>query len=308
MADRLASLTVHQLRVFTAVARARTYAEAAEALDLSVSTVAQHVQVLERTLGTRLVERGPGRRSLALTGAGRLLAESYGQVLALLDASREQVEAIRSVTQGVLHLGCGAAFGEWLLPAVHAGFRALYPQVELKAVVAPRAVVLQDVRRGRLDAGVLLEPSGDPHLREEPLGLEQDLVFVASRRHALARMPDVPLDLLLKEPLILPAQPSGVRQKLERLAAARGLEFHTGWEVNSPTASVRAAADGQGICLVPRLAVDHYPDRRDIAVLRTPGAPLRGRWYLARLATHEDPVLQAFARYLLHDHGWAASP
>src|ERR671917_2489358 len=66
-------LDPRRLLTFGEVARLGSFSRAAEALALTQPAVSQQVAALERQLGARLLERGPG--GLTLTDAGALLLE-----------------------------------------------------------------------------------------------------------------------------------------------------------------------------------------------------------------------------------------
>ena len=66
-------MTLRQLEVFLAIARAQGYRRAAEALHTSQPALSQHIRELERELGARLFDRLG--RGIALTEAGRVLEE-----------------------------------------------------------------------------------------------------------------------------------------------------------------------------------------------------------------------------------------
>ena len=71
--EALSDLSLRQLLSFRAVADEGSFHGAADALDYTQSAVSQHVMALEGALGVRLFDRSRGRRTVALTEAGRLL-------------------------------------------------------------------------------------------------------------------------------------------------------------------------------------------------------------------------------------------
>src|SRR6059036_2795535 len=80
-------LDPRRVLTFREVVRRGSFSRAAEALALTQPAVSQQVAALERGLGARLLDRGPG--GLALTEAGTLLlahAEAMGERLALAEA------------------------------------------------------------------------------------------------------------------------------------------------------------------------------------------------------------------------------
>jgi len=83
-------MTLHQLRVFTTVARLGSFSRAAEELGITQPSVSIQVADLERDLGVDLFAL-EGKR-ISLTPAGQALAEYAPRILALAD---EAVAAVR---------------------------------------------------------------------------------------------------------------------------------------------------------------------------------------------------------------------
>src|SRR3954467_4215570 len=85
---------VHQLKSFLAVAENLSFTRAAETLFLTQSAVSHQVAALERSLGAALFDRRG--RSVALTPAGRVLADRAKRVYAALE---EAELAVRSAAK-----------------------------------------------------------------------------------------------------------------------------------------------------------------------------------------------------------------
>lgn len=80
----MSRVTLHQLRVFAAVARLGSFSRAAGELKISQPSVSIQVADLERALGVDLFKQ-EGRR-VELTGAGRVLEDYARRILALVDS------------------------------------------------------------------------------------------------------------------------------------------------------------------------------------------------------------------------------
>ena len=80
-----------QLRIFAAVAKYKSFSEAARRLYISHSTTSRAVSALEKELGVKLVERD--NHVSALTPAGQVLLEETHKLLAAMDESIERVRA-----------------------------------------------------------------------------------------------------------------------------------------------------------------------------------------------------------------------
>ena len=76
-------MTLHQLRIFLAVAQAATLTRASKQLGLAQPSLSKQLASLEESVGTRLFDRGHNR--MALTYAGRLLLRHAQSVLKEVD-------------------------------------------------------------------------------------------------------------------------------------------------------------------------------------------------------------------------------
>ena len=84
-------MELEQLRIFAAVARYKSFSEAARRLYISHSTTSRAVSALEKELDVRLMERD--NHVIALTAAGKTLAEEAAALLEMEQAAAEKVRA-----------------------------------------------------------------------------------------------------------------------------------------------------------------------------------------------------------------------
>ena len=158
MSDKLRSM-----QVFVAAATARSFAAAAQALDISPVMVGKHVQALELELGARLIERTTRRQ--ALTEIGAVYLERCRDVLAGVEAADRVAEHLRAEPQGSLRVSAPATYGEQRLMPVIGAYAALYPQVKLDLLLTNRVIDMAEegvdvaIRSGALvDSGLIARP------------------------------------------------------------------------------------------------------------------------------------------------------
>ena len=84
-------MELEQLRIFAAVAKYKSFSEAARRLYISHSTTSRTVSALEKELGVWLLERD--NHVTALTAAGEVLLEEGEK---LLELEREIAEKVRA--------------------------------------------------------------------------------------------------------------------------------------------------------------------------------------------------------------------
>jgi len=143
--------SLRQFEVFLAVARAKSFRRAADALHLSQPSLSQHVAELERELGVKVFDRL--RRTVELTEAGRVLEDHVQRLFATLDSARKAIDDLSGLQRGSLVVGASTTPGIYVVPGMLAGFRARYPGIHLSLQIANSAVIEQRVRTNEVDLG-----------------------------------------------------------------------------------------------------------------------------------------------------------
>lgn len=135
------------LRAFEAAARHQNLSQAARELNVTHAAISQHVRRLEEELGEPLLLRQG--RGMALTDAGRLLAESLGNGFATIADGVEQIRQ-RGQDRAVQISVTPAFASHWLMPRI-GSFWSEHP--EIKISINPSANLV-DLRRDGVDLAV----------------------------------------------------------------------------------------------------------------------------------------------------------
>src|SRR5262245_58179050 len=284
-------MTFRQLEVFLAVARARSYRRAAEALHTSQPALSQHIRDLEIELNVKVFDRLG--RSVALTEAGRLLETHALRVFDALEGAREAIGELQGLQRGSLVVGASTTPGIYVLPGVIGHFRAQYPGVDLRLRIANSRVIEERIRNNELDLGVV----GGHGLAagEECLvtGLEDELVLIVSPRHRWARRRTVPPGALAGEPLLVREDGSASRDVVVRALLQAGVRYQTAMELDHTEAIKQAVMADLGVAFVSVHAIRREVASGHLAGVRLAGVPIRRHFHVIH---HEARTLGPSAR------------
>jgi DNA-binding transcriptional LysR family regulator len=277
-----------QFEVFLAVARAKSFRRAADALHLSQPSLSQHVAELERALGVKVFDRL--RRTVELTEAGRVLEDHLQRLFATLDSARKAIDDLSGLQRGSLVVGASTTPGIYVVPGMLAGFRARYPGIHLSLQIANSAVIEQRVRTNEVDLGVV----GGHALRQGEecvaAGLLDELVLILPPAHRWARRREVWPNPPVLERLLIREEGSATRALTERTLQQAGVRFTVAMELAHTEAIKEAVAAGLGVAFVSVHAVRHEIKAKQLAAVRLKGVRLQRHFHVihneSRVLTH----------------------
>ena len=151
-------MKLQQLRVLLAVARHGSIHEAARASHTTQPALSKSLTELERELGVTLIWRSS--RGVSLTPYGQALVKRASVVEQELRHALEDIESIRGHAEAQLHVGFTAVASSGPLPAAVGAFRPRFPHVELRAFELRPQQILEGLREGRLDLGLISTCNG----------------------------------------------------------------------------------------------------------------------------------------------------
>lgn len=147
------SFTIDQIRTFLAVAAREHVTHAARVLRLSQPAVTQQVQLFERALGVRLLERVG--RNVRLTTAGVEVAGSCLLIMRAMENLEKVVQAMRGLERGSVTIGASEIAASYYLPPRLSEFATAHPGINLGVVVAEAEEICQGVAAGHFECGLV---------------------------------------------------------------------------------------------------------------------------------------------------------
>lgn len=262
-------LNYHHLRHFWMIARHRSMTRAAEALNVSQSTLSEQLRELEEWLGQSLFDRRG--RQLHLTGAGRLALQHAETIF---ETGRELMTRFRQsdgAARRILRLG---AVGPLSKNLQFDFIQPLLSDARTKVVVVagPLDELARQLREHHLDLVLSNTPlRADQESDVFNYLLGEVPVFLVGSRPVKARRRRFP-HFLRGQPLFLPSHQSHVRMDFDLLLAKAGIEPEVRAEVDDMALLRLLALSGEGLALVSKIVVERELESRQIRfMLRVPG-------------------------------------
>ncbi len=254
-------MELRELRSFCAAARVHSISKAAQELGLGQPTVTTHIKKLEEELGMVLFDRV--RRPIQLTLAGDRLSSIATPLVEGIDSLATMTHEAEQ--RGPVQIASTPDIIPHTLIRVVRVFLARFPQVHLKIRSGTRAEVLQMVKDGDVDLGVVQHPEKSEGL--DFLGLFlYERVLITPLEHPLLKEPLTSLEQIVRYPLILMGRGTHTRSILEDEFRRMGLEYDIVVELDSMDMIKRFVALGMGISVGPRLAIEKE-DRNTLGVI-----------------------------------------
>ena len=149
-------MEIRVLRYFLTVVREEGINRAAEVLHITQPTLSRQLSGLEEEIGVKLFERGA--RKITLTREGMLLRRRAEEILSLVQKTEEELTEQEELVDGKIVIGSGELAAVWILPDLIGAFSEKYPLVTFDLFTANADLVKEQMEKGLVDVGILLEP------------------------------------------------------------------------------------------------------------------------------------------------------
>lgn len=199
-------MEIRVLRYFLTVVREESITKASEALHITQPTLSRQLAQMEEEIGVKLFHRGT--RKISLTNEGILLRRRAEEILQLVDKAEKELAEQEELVEGKVSIGCGEIAAVRLLPELFRLFREKYPRVNFDIFTATADLVKEQMDRGLLDIGLLLEPVDMGKYDYIRLSIKENWVVLMRPDHPLAQKKSITAKDLCSEPLVLPRRMS----------------------------------------------------------------------------------------------------
>ena len=238
---------------------------------MSQSAISRQILLLEEELGEplflrvgRQVRMTPAAESLVQLGQ-RVFQDVRETVGTITDRTRE--------LRGTLRLSGGMTVCLYVFPSLLKQLRRAHPRLDVRLTVATAGQSLQEIRGGRVDAGLLTLPIDESDLVTVPV-LREELMLITTPAHPLARRRRVVAQDLGHQPFILFEVGSATRRVIDHFFATEQLEPPIVMDTENVEIIKAMVKTGMGIGIVPYQAIEREVRAGQFFVTRIEGYEL----------------------------------
>ncbi len=244
-------MNLRDLRYFVALAESRHFGKAAERCFVSQPTLSAQIKKLENYLGVQLLERQP--RKVTLTETGQKILPLARRILQESDEIVSLARNEHDPLSGKLKVAFIPTIGPYLLPLVARKLRKQLPRLKLMLYEYQTQSLLERLRAGEVELGVLALPVPMDGLEVRELYDEAFTVAVPNQ-HTLAKKPHVKIDDLTGETLLLLEDGHCLRDQALDVCSMIDVKENDDYRATSLETLRQMVAAGLGITLLPELA------------------------------------------------------
>lgn len=248
-------MTLIQLEYIIAVDTYKSFVLAAEKSFVTQPTLSMQIQKLEKSLDVRIFDRS--KQPIVATDIGAAIINQARSVLKERDKIKELISETQDELGGEIRIGVIPTLAPYLLPKILGSFMEKYPKMKLQIWESTTTKVINELKLGLLDCGILSTPLDDNELIENPLFYESFVAYI-SQDSILNKTVTVNATDLLNEKLWLLNEGHCMRnqvlnicQKKRMLNPEQTLEYNTG----SVETLKRMVDMNSGVTILPELSI-----------------------------------------------------
>jgi len=239
-------MDLKQLEYFVNVVDLGGFSRAARFLGIAQPAISRQVRSLEVELRQNLLLRNG--RGATPSDAGKRLLEHARGILQQVDRARRDVDETKGASVGQVVVGLPPTVARHLIVPIVREFRQGYPRASLSIVEGLSSNIQEWLAVGRVDVGLVYNPTASPALEIRRL-LEEALCLIGARKEGRAartlKLADLP-----RYPLIIPSRPHAIRTLVDTRLASLGLRPQVAMEIDAVPAILELVAEGHGYAVL----------------------------------------------------------
>jgi DNA-binding transcriptional LysR family regulator len=192
-------MTLHQLRIFGAVAKHLNVTKAAHEVRISQPTVSKQLRLLQDEFRVKFYLRAG--QGIALTDEGRQFWQAVQPILKGVDDLRRAFPKTAKRTEFFM-VGGAQSPASSLIPKALQALKLIHPDVQPILRTGDSPILERMLLNSEIELAVISKPSHDPRIALEPF-CSEPIVAVVSAQHPLAKKQKLDQEELANAPFIV---------------------------------------------------------------------------------------------------------
>lgn len=285
-----------QIEAFVNVVRYKSFSKAADATFFTQPTISTHIGVLEKELGTKLLDRRG--RTVEMTPQGR---QFYKYAVEMVNTRAQAIDELDKTGEklgGVLEIQTSSIPGITFLPEFLSEFRAEYSKAHFYVESSDTSTVIENILERRGEIGFVGEKPGN-------IGLDCVKIFsdtVALVVPATFRIDDeISLEEAVNYPFIWRESGSATRKSFEAAAVKKGFEksaFDVVANFNDLEPIIRSVENGLGVSILSEYTVSKIGSG-NVKMVKIKDFDIKRDFYMITLkGISLSPIAEAFKSFV----------
>lgn len=285
-------VSYESFKLFKDIAQNRSFSRAAAMNGVSQSAASQHVQDLEKTLGTVLLDRST--RPLVITPSGKLYEDFCRDVLRRKEEFEAALDRLKQEVEGTVRVASIYSIGLSEMAQLEREFARRQPAGQLAVEYLRPEKVYAAVLADEADLGLVSYPEASREITVIPWRQEK-MVLAASPDHPLAQLARVVPEDLNGVEFIGFDEDLPIHREVDRFLREQGVQVAETLHFDNLQMIKEAVAHRAGVSILPaRILRDEVMQGRLAAIPIVASELYRPLGIIHRKKKRFHPVAQAF--------------
>lgn len=284
-------MTLRHFKIFIEVCKTKNMTAASKNLFMSQSAVSQAIAELENYYKVNIFERLS--RKLYITTEGEKLLR-YASIMVRINSDLENdMKSYRE--KGLIRIGASVTVSAYYLPGLVSNFKKLYPETEIIVFEDNTEKIESMLLNGDIDIGFVEgETISSDIVKKEYM--DDELVLICGNNHRISKLKNVASKDIENEEFIIREQGSGTRKTFEDVMAENNLNFKVIWTCNNSDTIKMAVAEGLGVSVISKLAVEKDEKMGILTVKRIEGIEFKRKF---KMVHHKNKYINSHLEKLM---------
>ncbi len=186
-------MNLQQLDYIIAIDTHRHFQQAAKKCFVTQATLSMMIQKLEDELGVKIFDRS--KKPVKPTDIGKKIIAQARRIAAEAARVSELIKEEKGEVSGELRIGIIPTLAPYLLPLFLKKYVTDYPQVKLLINEFTTSIIIDRLKDGQLDAGILATPLNDNSVKEQVMFYEKYFLYINKNESGFNKQYVLPVDI-----------------------------------------------------------------------------------------------------------------